>query len=133
MVSSEHVRFHDGPIGTNKFYSNFYLGSQTAPVFTNPYSLAWPKGYGNTWGMAVVHVERSELDWDRERTPPRFFTAPLRLQNIVLTAAELGPETVLSATNLTAFSAEARFAPRPGENDIMWLPCVQVSFAVSLL
>ena len=48
----------DVPIGTNKFYANFFLGNQDQAVWTNPYSLSWAKGRGDTWGMSVTH--RSE-------------------------------------------------------------------------
>jgi endo-1,3(4)-beta-glucanase len=56
------------PIETNKFYANFFLGSQTSPTWTHPYSVYWSKG-GNlmsggysvvTWGLSVSHYDLSD-------------------------------------------------------------------------
>lgn len=112
------------PIETNKFYANLFLGSQGSGVWTHPYSLTWAKGHGNTWGMAVVHVERSQLAWG-EGDVPRYFIGPIGLQHIVFSAAELGAQTTLSTESLTAFSAYANLAPSPGADPIISLPCVQ--------
>src|ERR1700712_2085015 len=40
-----------GPVQTNKFYSNFFLGSQRSGVFTHPYTL-----FFTGTGIAVSHV-----------------------------------------------------------------------------
>ena len=47
------VPSHTSPIGTNKFYGNFMVGSQASRVWTHPYTLAWAKGSGDlkSWGM----------------------------------------------------------------------------------
>src|SRR6266566_3590330 len=44
---------------TNKFYANFFLGSQSCPTYLHPYSVAWAKGKGTagSWGIAISHVE----------------------------------------------------------------------------
>lgn len=113
------------PIETNKFYANFFLGTQSQPVWTHPYSLQWAKGRGDTWGMAVAHVERNQFAFD-DKSPPRYFIGPVGIQNIVLSAAELGEDTVLSTEELKAFSVYANFAPKRGAAPIMSIPCVQV-------
>ncbi|ORY13237.1 endo-1,3(4)-beta-glucanase 1 precursor [Clohesyomyces aquaticus] len=112
------------PIETNKFYANFFLGSQTSSVWTHPYSLAWAKGHGNTWGMAVTHVERSQFAWD-DNTPPRYFIGPIGLQHIVFSAEELGKSTTLTTEELTAFSVYANLAPSSDAPPIISIPCVQ--------
>lgn len=50
------------PIGTNKFYAGFFLGAQTNPVWTHPYSLQWSKGTGNakSWGISIAHTTPEE-------------------------------------------------------------------------
>lgn len=50
------------PIGTNKFYAGFFLGAQTDPVWTHPYSLQWSKGTGNakSWGISIAHTTPEE-------------------------------------------------------------------------
>lgn len=49
------------PIETNKFYANFFLGTQSSPTWTHPYSVAWSKGGGSvgSWGMSISHFESS--------------------------------------------------------------------------
>lgn len=42
------IQPQNSPIGTNKFYANFFLGSQSAASWTHPYSVAWSKGGGST-------------------------------------------------------------------------------------
>src|ERR1700753_852392 len=51
------------PLETNKFYSNLFLGSQSSPAWSQPYSIWWSKGRGNcqSWGMSVTHIERDSL------------------------------------------------------------------------
>ncbi|KAF2734717.1 endo-1,3(4)-beta-glucanase 1 precursor [Polyplosphaeria fusca] len=124
-VKKDKLVEQDVPIGTNKFYANLFLGTQTNPVWTHPYSLSWAKGRGRTYGMAVTHIERSQLAWDNDNTPPRYFIGPIGLQHIVFSAAELGAETVLSVESPTAFSAFANLAPSVNGKPIVSLPCVQ--------
>jgi hypothetical protein len=42
-VQKQHIEDRDVPIQTNKFYANFFLGSQGFPVWTHPYSLTWDR------------------------------------------------------------------------------------------
>ena len=114
----------DVPIETNKFYGNWFLGNQNQPVWTHPYSLQWAKGTGNTYGMAVQHVERNQFAWG-EGDVPRYFIAPVGLQHIVFSAAELGSDTVLSTEKLTAFSVHANLAPNGNSDPIITIPTVQ--------
>jgi endo-1,3(4)-beta-glucanase len=125
-VKKEHFVDTDEPISTNKFYANFFLGSQGSSVWTHPYSLTWAKGKGDTWGMAVAHVEREQFAWG-EGEVPRYFIGPIGIQNIVLSAAELGESTEMAVENSTAFSVNANFAPEAGAVPILSIPCVQVS------
>jgi endo-1,3(4)-beta-glucanase len=51
---------------TNKFYANAFLGGQSHPIWTQPYSMWWGKGDTNdgqfpTWGMNVGHIEDGDL------------------------------------------------------------------------
>ncbi|KAF2108687.1 endo-1,3(4)-beta-glucanase 1 precursor [Lophiotrema nucula] len=132
-VKLDNIVDRDVPIETNKFYANFFLGGQTDPVWTHPYSLAWAKGRGNTYGMAVTHIERSQLAWDTENTPPRYFIGPIGLQHIVFSAAELGSDSTLAVETPTGFSAFANLAPSSGAAPIISLPVVQgMGFATAL-
>ncbi|CAI7284538.1 BAD_collapsed_G0018090.mRNA.1.CDS.1 [Saccharomyces cerevisiae] len=54
---------NDGPIQTNKFYTNLIVGSQESPAFVYPYSL-W-KYTSSSYGFAVQHttVDQYKLQW----------------------------------------------------------------------
>ncbi|KAG4302407.1 hypothetical protein PCK1_001389 [Pneumocystis canis] len=46
------------PIQTNKFYANFFLGSQKFPAYLDPYVLTWkPETYS---GITVSHVDDNQ-------------------------------------------------------------------------
>ena len=114
------------PLETNKFYANLFLGNQTSAIWTQPYSLVWAKGAGKTWGLTVSHIERKQLAFGPDgQTPPRYFIAPVGIQQIVMSAEELGPDTVLSTEELKGFSAYANLAPSVDDDPIISFPLVQ--------
>ena len=112
---------------TNKFYANFFLGGQEQPVWTHPYSLFWAKGHGGTYGMAVSHSDRDRFAFGGGDSPDqaRYFMAPLGLQSMVLSAAELGQDTTLTIDDAKAFSVDANLAASAGSRVLVSLPCVQ--------
>ncbi|KAF2203883.1 glycoside hydrolase [Delitschia confertaspora ATCC 74209] len=112
------------PIETNKFYANLFLGTQTQPVWTHPYSLAWSKGKSNSYGLAVAHIERSQLAW-ADGNPPQYFIGPVGLQHVVFSAAELGDSTTLTTEDSTAFSVYANLAPSANSDPLISFPLVQ--------
>ncbi|KAF2801963.1 endo-1,3(4)-beta-glucanase [Mytilinidion resinicola] len=116
----------DNPYETNKFYANFFLGGQSNPTWTQPYSVSWSKGGGNaeSWGLAVSHTEQSQLAWD-SGDPPRYFIGPIGLQSIIFSAAELGESTVLSTDTLQGFSANVNLAPSAQDETIITFPLAQ--------
>lgn len=129
-----------GPIGTNKFYFNFFLGSQSMPAFVLPYSLSWSKGGGNaqSWGMAVSHMDDSQKVYGPNNdeipgSPASYFINPLGVQSLILSAAELGTSTVLTTDGLSDMSANAHLSPSPGANSRISFPMVQgMAFVTAL-
>ena len=116
----------NSPIETNKFYGNFFLGSQTDPTWTHPYSMSWAKGRGSTWGLAISHVDRDQASFGPDgKTPAQYFVNPAGIQSIVLSASELGESTVLTTDSLTAFSANVNLAPSEGQMPAITFPVVQ--------
>jgi endo-1,3(4)-beta-glucanase len=97
------------PIQTNKFYANFFLGDQTAPTYTHPYSLMWAAGRGATgsYGMAVSHVEANQRIFGKQSISggASYFINPVGIQSLVFSAKELGKDTALTIDSITAFSA----------------------------
>jgi endo-1,3(4)-beta-glucanase len=119
----------DLPVGTNKFYANFFLGSQACATWTHPYSVAWAKGGGSSgsWGMSVQHVDENQKVFgpDRSFYTVQYVFSPLGIQSLVLSAAELGPATCLTVSSITAFSAHVNLLPSPKALPAITFPLVQ--------
>lgn len=117
------------PISTNKFYANFFLGNQNAPSWTHPYSVAWSKGGppSRSWGLSISHIEASQRVFgpDPNANPAEYFINPNGIQYIILSAAELGPSTVLTTDTLTAFSANVNLRQDPSASPAISFPLVQ--------
>ncbi|KAH0261973.1 endo-1,3-beta-glucanase, partial [Aureobasidium melanogenum] len=111
---------------TNKFYANFFLGSQSSTTFTHPYSLSWSKGSGvlKSYGLAVSHIERSQLAYG-PGNPARYFINPIGIQSIALSASELNTTTQLTMDSLDAFSANVNLLPHPGAAPAITFPLIQ--------
>jgi endo-1,3(4)-beta-glucanase len=128
-VRKQHIVDGDVPIQTNKFYANFFLGGQGNAVWTHPYHLVWAKGFGETesYGMAISHTERSQFAYGPPEAgnKPQYFISPIGIHHMVLSADELGEDTVLSVEELEAFSVYANFAPSGSSRVVMTMPCVQ--------
>jgi endo-1,3(4)-beta-glucanase len=128
-VKREHIVDKDVPVQTNKFYANFFLGGQQNPVWTHPYHLAWAKGVGETgtYGMAISHTERSQFAFGPpgSGSNPQYFISPIGIHHMVLSADELGNDSVLTVEEPKAFSVYANLAPSSNSPAIMTLPCVQ--------
>ena len=129
-----------GPIETNKFYSNFFLGSQGFPAFVQPYSLTWSKGSGNaqSYGMAVSHVDDSQKVFGPPNTnipnsPRSYYINPLGIQSVILSAAELGSQTALTSDSLYVLSGNFHLSPSASSSSVITFPLVQGMGFVSAL
>lgn len=123
------IQNRQSPIGTNKFYANFFLGTQTAGTWTHPYSVAWSKGGGSSksWGLSIQHIDASQRAFgpDANANPAKYFINPLGIQSVVLSASELGASTALTTDSLTAFSANVNLSPSAGAAPAITFPLVQ--------
>nr|POE74674.1 putative endo-1,3(4)-beta-glucanase [Quercus suber] len=117
---------------TNKFYANFFLGSQSLPAWTHPYSVAWSKGGGATgsWGLAVMHTERDQLlgagskeSWDAGEWG--YLVNPTGQQAIILSAAELEDGTTLTTDSLEGFSVNVNLLTEGSNTPVLTFPLVQ--------
>lgn len=117
------------PIGTNKFYQNFFLGSQTAAAWTHPYSIAWSKGNGasKSWGITITHIDNDQKVFgpDPATNPVQYFANPVGIQSLALSALELGESTTLTTDSLTTFSANVNLSPSAGAAPVITFPIVQ--------
>lgn len=93
-----------GPLETNKFYSNLYLSSQAAPVFTYPYSVWFSKGNivsGSTrepFGLSISHVDQDQRAFGPSQrvgttstNAIQFYLSPVWIRSLNLGAVEFIP------------------------------------------
>lgn len=128
------------PIHTNKFYSNFFLGSQGFPAFQTPYSLTWSKGTGNamSYGMAISHMEKDQKAFGPRNTqipgqPISFYINPLGIQQLIISAKELKQQTVLKTSDLQMMTGRAHLLPFEGSPNEIVFPMASGSGFVTAL
>ncbi|KAH8666616.1 family 81 glycosyl hydrolase [Xylariales sp. PMI_506] len=119
-----------GPLQTNKFYANFFLGSQSAPTYVHPYSVAWAKGKGATssWGLSISHIEASQRVYGQVSSNTNavsYFLNPVGIQSIVLSAVELGSTTSLTTDSLEAQSVNVNLLASASGPPLITFPLVQ--------
>lgn len=100
-----------GPLQTNKFYTNLFMGNQTSPVFTFPYSLAWARGTGPaaSWGMAISHIDTDKRVFGpiEYNNAAKYYLNPIGIQSMIISAKELGRSTVLTTELADALYVKA--------------------------
>ncbi|KAJ6787912.1 hypothetical protein PWT90_01895 [Aphanocladium album] len=118
-----------GPLQTNKFYSNLFLGNQRDPVYTFPYSVSWVDGTGvsGSYGIACSHIEEKQ----RQYGPPKFdipasyYINPIGIQSLIISARELGQGTKLTLDSMTPFSIRAHLSSKVSSEPLVSFPLVQ--------
>ena len=120
----------NGPIGTNKFYANMFLGSQTSPTFLFPYSVAWAKGKGSSasWGLSISHIEASQRvfgNTDQVTGASSYYLNPIGIQSMVISAQELNSSTILTTDSPTAYSAKVQLRANAAAAPAVEFPLVQ--------
>ncbi|KAI1380387.1 glycoside hydrolase family 81 protein [Hypoxylon crocopeplum] len=118
------------PIGTNKFYANFFLGNQTQPTYVHPYSLTWGHGQGmaSSWGLAISHIEAKQIVYGQisnETGAAKYFLSPTGIQSVCLSAAELGSKTALTTDNLSSHSVNVNLHVDSSAKPLVSFPLVQ--------
>ncbi|KAK3995908.1 glycosyl hydrolase family 81-domain-containing protein [Cladorrhinum sp. PSN332] len=124
------------PIGTNKFYGNFFLGNQTSPTYLHPYSVSWARGQGasGTWGLAISHVEPFQRVYgktDATTGAASYFINPVGIHSVCISANELGPSTVLTTENHTDWSVQVSLRQAAQGPAVIQFPLVQGSAFVT--
>jgi endo-1,3(4)-beta-glucanase len=101
-------------------------------TWTHPYSVSWSKGGGaaQSWGLSISHVDANQRVFGPQSaaisgSPNTYFVNPLGIQSIILSAAELGPSTVLTTDTLQAFSVNVNLQPQPESAGRITFPLVQ--------
>ncbi|KAG5519519.1 hypothetical protein PMAC_001673 [Pneumocystis sp. 'macacae'] len=96
------------PIHTNKFYSNFFLGTQAFPTYLDPYVVTWISGIYS--GLTVSHTDDNQKVFSSDN-PPSYFLSPLGIYSVVFSAQELNDGT-LTLTSLDQMSVNAIITPK---------------------
>ncbi|CZT24362.1 related to glucan 1,3-beta-glucosidase [Ramularia collo-cygni] len=131
---------------TNRFYTNLFMGNQTSPVYTFPYSVKWARGGGKagSWGLVVSHTELNQFTFGppqagKDAGDSAYFASPLGLDSMILSAAELTNVTTNTTANTTigipglttdsvdAFSINVNLFPHTWQTPIITFPLVQGS------
>jgi endo-1,3(4)-beta-glucanase len=114
------------PTPTTNFFTNFILGDQSKPVFCHPYTLTWSGCAQEAchYGIGVVHTDSSDFQFARGDPTPYYYSDNDKHQ-IVLSAAELGPTTVLTTESFKAASITIGLAPQKQGVVVMRIPVVQ--------
>ncbi|OTB09518.1 glycoside hydrolase family 81 protein [Hypoxylon sp. CI-4A] len=118
------------PIGTNKFYANFFLGNKTSPTYVHPYSVVWAHGGGPTssWGLAISHIEANQVVYGEKSDvtgAAKYFLSPVGIHSLCLSATELGNQTALTTDNLSAHSANVNLHVDSKAKPLVTFPLVQ--------
>lgn len=117
------------PISTNKFFQNFFLGSQASGAWLHPYSLTWAKGSGQTssWGMAVSHIDANQITYGPTNAygSASYYINPVGIQSLVLSAKELGSSTTFTTANITDMSVVAQLRPSSSASPAIEFPLTQ--------
>ena len=115
-----------GPVQTNKFYANLFLGNQNNGVWTHPYSISWARGAENptSWGMAMSHIEENQLAFG-PGDPSQYYINPIGIRHFILSATELGSSTALTTSKFSAFSVNVDLSSRPGTSALITFPLLQ--------
>ncbi|TQV98170.1 endo-1,3-beta-glucanase Engl1 [Cordyceps javanica] len=118
-----------GPLQTNKFYSNLFLGNQRDPVFTYPYSVSWVDGTGvsGSYGIACSHVDAKQRVFGPPQfdVPASYFINPIGIHSMIISAKELGKGTKLTVDSMTASSIRAHLSSSDSSEPIISFPLVQ--------
>lgn len=80
--------------------------------------------------MAISHIDANQRANGPQNTalpgaPVQYFINPIGIQSIILSAVETGPSTVLTTSELNAFSVNAVLSPRAGSSPNITFPLVQ--------
>ncbi|PQE12215.1 glycosyl hydrolase family 81 protein [Rutstroemia sp. NJR-2017a BVV2] len=129
-------RSNSGPLQTNKFYANFFLGSQSAATWTHPYSLSYTPSFNPSTsprtypGLSISHLLSSQKVFgptSSSTSSSSYYINPIGITSLFLSCTELPPSTShLTTSSLTSFSASINLLPSPSSTlPLISFPLVQ--------
>ncbi|QLL33666.1 hypothetical protein HG536_0E05770 [Torulaspora globosa] len=117
---------NDGPVQTNKFYTNLIVGSQNSAAFVYPYSLR-RHGSGQDIGIAVQHTTTSQYSFGNydSNGNSQFLINPLNIGELVLSSANFDSAAAVKVDNMKTSSATVKLVQGASSEDYLELPLVQ--------
>ncbi|AQZ15120.1 hypothetical protein BZL39_H04980 [Zygosaccharomyces parabailii] len=117
---------NDGPIETNKFYTNLLIGTQGSAVFVYPYSLwKYSSSYGT--GFAVQHTTSSQYSFgdDDSEGNSEYLVNPLGIAHCILSATSFDSSMTMEIDEMTFSSVKVKLAEGSSTSDYLEIPLVQ--------
>ncbi|CCD26019.2 endo-1,3(4)-beta-glucanase NDAI_0G02440 [Naumovozyma dairenensis CBS 421] len=108
---------------TNKFYANLFLGNQTCPIWTHPYSL-WFSKEQDSLGIAINHIKASQRVFSDE-IPSKFFFCPTNIKAFIFSSIEFNitemPKLGFAGCNHMSIQLQLK----KNDSQFIWFPLVQ--------
>lgn len=117
---------NDGPIETNKFYTNLLVGTQSSAVFVYPYSLwKYSSSYGT--GFAIQHTTSSQYSFGDEDSEgnSEYLVNPLGIAHCVLSATSFDSSMTMEVDEMTFSSVKVTLTEGSSTSDYLEIPLVQ--------
>ncbi|KAH3679464.1 hypothetical protein WICMUC_000954 [Wickerhamomyces mucosus] len=101
------VKNSSKPIGTNKFYGNILLDTQTLPVWTHPYSVWFSKDVGYE-GLATCQNSKSSRTFgpDPNASNSQYFYSQVGVKQIILGSLDFNSSTTIGLENIKHLSTD---------------------------
>lgn len=125
-MSLAHGVSNDGPIQTNKFYTNLIVGSQNSAAFVYPYSLR-KHGSGQSIGLAVQHTTTSQYSYGNydANGNSQYLVNPLNIGELVFSSTSFDSEAAMKVDNMKSSSTTVKLVQGSNANNFLELPLVQ--------
>ncbi|CAI4779313.1 CIC_collapsed_G0049060.mRNA.1.CDS.1 [Saccharomyces cerevisiae] len=116
---------NDGPIQTNKFYTNLIVGSQESPAFVYPYSL-W-KYTSSSYGFAVQHTTVDQYSYGGYDSSgnAEYLVNPLGIAHVVFSASNFDSSMTMQVDEMTLSSTRVVLSESNDSSNYLEIPLVQ--------
>lgn len=125
---------NDGPIETNKFYTNLMIGTQSSTAFVYPYSLwQYTSSYGA--GLAIQHTTSSQYTYGNYDSDgnSEYLVNPLDIAHCVLSAVSFDSSMTMEVNDMTLSSVKVTLSEGDSTSDYLEIPLVQgMGFATGI-
>lgn len=124
---------NDGPIQTNKFYTNLMVGSQSSSAFVYPYSV-WKYSSGQNLGLVVQHTSTGQYTFGNYDSSgnSEFLVNPLGINELFFSSTSFDSGSSMNLDSMTSSSTSVKLQ---GSNtaDYVEIPLVQgMGFATAV-